>query len=276
MQNLLRFLLRYHFTILFIFIEFFSVFLLITNNNYQNTKFVNFTRTLSGSFDQKVNKVENYLSLREKNKQLKQENIQLKNYIEQYLTTEIDSLEILEDTVYDQQFEYIGARVINNSTNKQHNYITLDRGSESGIEPDMGVVSMNGVVGVVRGVSDHFSTVISLLNNELRISSKHDKSGYFGSLSWDGRDYHYARLGEIPLHTDLSKGDTIVTSGYSTIFPEGILVGFVDSWEEKGGSFYEIKVRLSTDFKKISEVYVIKNIYKEEQEKLEEESMSND
>jgi rod shape-determining protein MreC len=223
-----------------------------------------------------VNKVENYLSLREKNKQLKQENIQLKNYIEQYLTTEIDSLEILEDTVYDQQFEYIGARVINNSTNKQHNYITLDRGSESGIEPDMGVVSMNGVVGVVRGVSDHFSTVISLLNNELRISSKHDKSGYFGSLSWDGRDYHYARLGEIPLHTDLSKGDTIVTSGYSTIFPEGILVGFVDSWEEKGGSFYEIKVRLSTDFKKISEVYVIKNIYKEEQEKLEEESMSND
>ncbi len=276
MQNLLRFLLRYHFFILFIFIEFFSVFLLIANNNYQNTKFVNFTRTVSGSFHQQMNKIENYLSLRERNKLLKEENIQLRNYIEQYISTTPDNIEILEDTVYDKQFEYIGARVINNSTNKQHNYLTLDKGSESGIRPDMGVVSMNGVVGVVRGVSDHFSTVISLLNNGLRISSKHKKSGYFGSLNWEGRDYQYARLGEIPLHTDLSKGDTIVTSGYSTIFPEGFPIGFVDSWEEKGGSFYEIRVRLSTDFKKINEVYVIKNIYKEEQEKLEEESLSND
>ena len=276
MQNLLRFLLRYHFLLLFILIEFFSIFLLVNNNNYQNSKFVDFTRNVSGTFYQKVMNLQNYLNLREKNEKLVQENVQLRNYIESRLATGKDTFKTFTDSLYNQQYQYIDARVINNSVNKQHNYLTLNKGAQDGIQPDMGVIARDGIVGVVRGVSEHFSTVISLLNNELRISARHKNSGYFGSLNWNGQDYRFVELRDIPLHTRLSKGDTIQTSGYSTIFPEGILIGFVESWKEQGGSFYEVRVQLSTDFKKISEVYVIKNIFKEEQQQLEEESKEND
>jgi rod shape-determining protein MreC len=276
MQNLLRFLLKYHFFILFILIETFSIFLLINNNNYQNSKFVNFTRSLSGTVYDKVNNIQEYLMLREKNEKLAEENLELKNYISQHMSARVDTFKVRTDTIYQQQYQYIGAKVINNSINKQHNYLTLNKGTNNGIHKDMGVISREGIVGVVKGVSEHFATVISLLNNELKISAKHKESGYFGSLSWSGRDYQYAELRQIPLHTKLSKGDTVITSGYSTIFPEGVLIGYVEDWEERGGSFYEITVRLSTDFKHISEVYVIRNIFKEEQKKLERESTQND
>ena len=276
MQNLLKFLLRYHFLLLFILIETFSIFLLINNNNYQNSKFVGFTRSLSGTFYERVNNLQDYLNLREKNRKLARENLELRNFISKHLNTRTDTFLTQTDTIYQQQYQYIGARVINNSINKQHNFITLNKGLKSGIEPDMGVMSQDGIIGVVKGVSDHFSTVISLLNNELKISAKHKKSGYFGSLNWSGKDYQYVRLQQIPLHTQLSKGDTIITSGYSTIFPEGVMIGFVDSWEERGGSFFEITVKLSTDFKDITNVYVIKNIFREEQKKLEEENKRND
>ena len=276
MQNLLKFLLRYHFLLLFILIETFSIFLLVNNNNYQSSKFVNLARSLSGTFYEKVINIQDYLSLREKNRTLVEENVKLKNFISKHLTSRTDTFETHTDTIYQQQYEYIGAKVINNSINKQHNYITLNKGKVNGITPDMGVMSQEGIVGVVKGVSEHFSTVISLLNSELKISAKHKKSGYFGSLSWSGNQYQYVELNQIPLHTDLSRGDTVITSGYSTIFPEGILIGFVDEWEERGGSFYEVRIRLSIDFKHISEVYVIKNILKEEQKKLEEESKRDD
>jgi rod shape-determining protein MreC len=231
---------------------------------------------VSGTFHEKASQLENYLDLREKNENLVKENVELKNFIAKNITTRQDTFSVQTDTIDEQQFKYIEARVINNSVNKQHNFITLNKGAANGIEPEMGVMSREGLVGVVKGVSEHFSTVISLLNSELKISAKHKKSGYFGSLNWDGRNYLYANLKEIPLHTKLNPGDTILTSGYSTIFPEGILIGYVDSWQQTGGSFNNIKVRLSTDFKRISEVYVIKNLFKEEQSKLEEESTTND
>ncbi|MFO8235519.1 MAG: rod shape-determining protein MreC [Bacteroidales bacterium] len=273
MQNLIRFLLRYYFVILFIAIETLSISLLINNNNYQNSKFVGFTRSLSGTFYGKINNIRQYLKLKEENKRLAEENVRLKNYLSSLEEPPGENKllpENISDTVMEKQYHYNKARVINNSINKQHNYITLDKGSEDGIEPEMGVVADDGVVGIVHGVSDHFSTVISVLNNELKISAKHKNSGYFGSLTWNGEDYQYVRLQEIPLHTKLSNGDSIVTSGYSTIFPEDILIGFVDEWEEKGGSFYEINVRLSLDFKKLSHVYIIQNSFADEQKTIEE------
>jgi rod shape-determining protein MreC len=269
MQNLIRFLIKHHFFILFIFIEAFAIFLLINNNNYQQTKFVDFTRAFSGTFYKQVDKIDDYLTLKKKNQRLIKENTRLRNLIEKQLEINPDTFKTKIDTVFNQQYEYISAEIIKNSVNKQHNYLTLNRGEKDSIKPGMGVVTRDGVIGVVRGVSHHFSTVMSLLNKELRISSKLKESEFFGPLSWTGEDYRFAYLREIPLHADVEKGDTVVTSGYSNIFPEGISVGYVEEYDEKGGRFYEMKVRLSVDFKRVSEVYIIRNLRKREREKLE-------
>lgn len=276
MQNLLRFLLKYYFILLFVLLEAFALLLLLQNNNYQNTRFVEFTRTIKGSFYEQTMQVKQYLSLREKNQQLIEENRKLRNYIAANLQSEEDTFRTRVDTTLEQQYSYLSARVINNSVNKQHNYITLDKGREDGVAPEMGVVSGKGIVGVVRGVSDHFSTAISLLNNELRISAKLSGSDYFGPLHWTGHDYRYAKLGDIPLHATVNPGDTVVTSGYSAIFPEGILIGLVDTFQERGGRFYEVDVELSTDFKSLSNVYVVKNLLKEEQDQLENNELTDD
>ena len=276
MQNLLRFLLKYHFTLLFVLLETLALLLLLQNNNYQNTRFVEFTRNVKGSFYEQTMQVKKYLSLQEKNRQLIQENEKLRNYIAANLQSENDTFRRKVDTTLEQQYSYLSARVINNSVNKQHNYITLDKGREDGVTTEMGVISGEGIVGVVRGVSDHFSTAISLLNSELRVSAKLSGSGYFGPLNWSGGDYRYAKLGDIPLHASLNSGDTVVTSGYSAIFPEGILIGHVDTFQERGGRFYEVDVRLSTDFKSLSNVYVVKNLLKEEQDQLENNEPTDD
>lgn len=269
MQNLIRFLIRYHFSLLFILIEALAIFLLIQNNNYQKTKFVGFTRNIKGSFYQQSVKINNYFHLREENQKLAKENVQLKNFIEKNLETRADSFNTVTDSIYNQQYSYIRADILNNSINKQHNYITIDKGREDGIEREMGVISPNGIVGIISGVSKHFATAISVLNSELKISAQLKNSGYFGSLSWSGRDYRFVQLKDIPLHADINTGDTIITSGYSAIFPEGIMIGFVEDYEERSGRFLEIKVRLSNDFKKLSNVYVVKNLLKEEQQSIE-------
>ena len=276
MQNLIRFLIKNHFIILFIFIEAFAIFLLINNNNYQQTKFVDFTRSVSGTFYQKIDKFNEYLSLKEKNEKLKKENTRLRNLIQKNLEIDRDSFKMYVDTNYNQQYEFISAKIINNSVNKQHNYITLNRGELNEIKPGMGVITRDGVIGVIRGVSNHFSTAISLLNKELRVSSKLKGSEFFGPLSWNGMNYKYAYLREIPLHAEVARNDTVVTSGYSSIFPEGITIGYVADFEEKGGRFYEIKIRFSVDFKKVSEVYIIRNLRKQEQKKLENQLSYDD
>jgi rod shape-determining protein MreC len=257
--------------LLFILLEALAITLLIQNNNYQNTSFVRFTRNIKGKFYDQTVKIEQYLNLREKNRKLREENIQLRNFIARNLDTEVDTFRKVIDTAYNQQYYYIRSTVLNNSIFRQHNYITLDKGRSAGVKPEMGVISSEGIVGVVRGVSENFSSVISLLNSELSVSAKLKNSSYYGSFNWTGRDYRYGKLQDIPLHVDVSIGDTVITSGYSAIFPEGILVGFVEEYQEKGGRFLELTVELSTDFKKLNNVYIVKNLLKEEQKELENE-----
>ncbi len=128
----------------------------------------------------------------------------------------------------------------------------------------------------MKGVSQNFATVISLLNLDFKISAKVQKNGYFGSLSWDGKDYQTAILNEIPLHADIQVGDTIITSGFSSIYPEGVLIGYIDHFEEKSGSFYTIYVKLSTEFKKLNNVNIIGNLTQKEKLKLEQQAEEYD
>jgi rod shape-determining protein MreC len=276
MRSLLNFLLRIHFFLLFILIEVFSIALLVNNNHFHKARFVNFTREFSGSMYQKSTDLKQYLSLVEENQRLVEENNRLLNIIESTYKSDEIFFRSVNDTIFNQRYRYTSARIINNSVNKKHNFITLNKGSLQGIKPEMAVVSGGSIVGIVKGVSNNFATVISLLNLDYKVSAKVKKNEYFGSLSWDGNGYRTAILTEIPLHADIQVGDTIVTSGYSSIYPEGITIGYIIDFTEKGGSFYEIDVKLSTDFKNLSTVNVIGNLMQLEKIELEEQNLEND
>ena len=271
MRNLISFIWKHYFFFLFLSLESISIYLIVQNNYFQRAGFINSTNTLSGSIFQTYNDANQYLDLKDNNKQLARENAMLREIaLSSYRITRVAK------EIYKQKYQYISAKVVNNSTNRRNNYITLNVGAKQGIEPDMAVISSSGVVGIVKNVSDNFSSVMSVLHKDTRISAKIKKEGSFGPLSWEGNDYCFATLNDIPTHVLLVKGDSVVTSAYSSIFPEGILVGTVESFELKSGeNFYTVTVKLSTEFKKLNYVYVINNIEKQEQDKLEKQSKND-
>jgi rod shape-determining protein MreC len=177
------------------------------------------------------------------------------------------------DTLYKQQYSYISAKVVNSSVNKRRNFLTLNVGSEQGVKQDMGVMSSDGIVGIVTNVSRNFASVLSLLHKDVRVNCQLKKDGSYGPLIWDGRDFRYCLLTDIPTHSKIKTGDTVVTSELSGIFPEGIMVGTIVFFEKRQNeSFYTARVRLSADLKKVNHVYVIKNKFKGERDSLEQKT----
>jgi len=239
-------------------------------NNYQKANFVNYTTGVTSSFYTAVSNTNEYFSLRGVNDSLQAENARLRSqlltsyYKNNFVPTQVN------DTVYKQQYDYIPAQVVSNSVTKRNNYITLNRGKLHGITPEMGVISENGIVGIVMNVSDHYSTVLSLLNNNCKISAKIEKNGAFGSLVWEGDNPRFAALKDVNKHVPLMTNDVVITSNFSTIFPEGIAIGRIYSHTlDAGDNFHTIKVELNTDFSTVSTVYVIQNLLKKEQQQLE-------
>lgn len=273
MRNLFRFILKFHRTILFLFLELICLLLVVNHNYYQKAVFFNSSNRLCGSMYEAYDNVTNFFSLLEENERLAEENAMLRNSMGISITDTIESPEI-QDT--SKQYIYRYARVVNNTVNRQRNTITINKGRIDGIKEEMAVICDDGVVGVIRSVNEHYSTILPILNKELSISAKLKKNNYFGSLKWDGKDYRKALLKEIPYHTYVSKGDTVVTSGFSSIFPEGIILATVDKhFHEAGENFLDVTVNLNVDFKNLSYVYVIEN--RSKKEKLETESnISND
>jgi rod shape-determining protein MreC len=230
---------------------------------------LNVVQDINGYFSRKQNNLAQYLSLKDINNQLANENANLKNEIER-LIHEVPTTSVqVKDSVNKQSYSYITAKVLNNSVNKQYNYITIDKGLLDSIKPDMAVISPNGVVGIVESVSDHYALIISLLNRNLKVSAKIKKNNYFGSFEWSGEYYRLGYLNDIPQHVNLAVGDTVVTSGFSDIFPSGVLLGCIADYKLKGGTFFNIDLTLTTDFKNLSFVYVVTNFKKDEQLKLE-------
>lgn len=276
MRNLLLFLWRHFNLILFILMQIFSIILMVNNNSFQRSSAISSANRVAGSFYAMVNTVEGYFNLRETNMLLAEENARLHSISPAAYAKYINQKVTVMDTVYKQQYEYVFANVVNNSVGRRNNYLTLDKGSLHGIKPEMAVITASGIVGITKDVSPHFSSVLSVLNKEARISAKIRKNDFFGSLYWEGNNYAYGTLTDIPTHAGIRKGDTIVTNAYSRIFPNNIMIGFIESFSVKpGDNFYSIKVRFSTDFKNISQVYVIKNLLKEEQKSLEERSQND-
>ena len=273
MRNLIRFILNNHFFLLFLLFETIALILVFQNNNYQQAFIFNVSRNISGYVNSHILSFKQYLYLNETNKALLLENNRLRNNLLSSYKLRIHVTDTIEfNEAWERQYNFIPAKVIANSVNKQNNFISLDKGRIHGVDTDMAVISGNGVVGIVIGVSDNFSTVIPLLNIDLRISSKLKDSGYFGSLYWGGNDPCTAILTDIPHHVHLNHGDTIVTSGFSAIFPEGIMIGTISGFEIEGGNFYNINVELSTDFRKLNYAYIIEDKFRDELIELEIET----
>lgn len=275
MRNLFRLILKNYFILLFILLEGLSFLLIFQFNPYQKSLFVNVSRNVNGVVYSRLGELREYLYLKEENERLLSENTRLRNRLSQEKETYFIAINdsIGPDTLIKSshwQYYFISANVINNSINKQYNYLTIDRGSLLGIEKDMAVISDGAVVGVIAGVSKNFSTVIPLLNRNFRVGSKLDRNDYFGIMEWEGLDPRYAKLREIPLHVEVQKGDSVVTSGFSAIFPPDYTVGVVESFNVQEGNFYDIRVKLAVDFRNLTHVNVIGNIFREERQNLEE------
>jgi rod shape-determining protein MreC len=275
MRNLLQFIIRNQLFFIFLLMEIISFTLIFQYNRFHKAGVLNFASSVQGFTYSKVARFKEYLNLRKINQELINENNLLHNQLDQYKQMVMSTPTLSAHSYPGRKYSYVQTRIINNSVNKQYNFITLDRGRDYGIRPEMAVISPKGVVGMVYAASDNFSTVISMINRDFRLSAKIKKNNYFGSLTWDGINPHIAVLSEIPYHVNVQKGDTIVTSGYSTIFPEGILVGTVSSYEVEESNFFRINVELSVDFNQLNYVYVIHNLLSDEQIGLEE-PLSND
>lgn len=270
MRNLIVFIWRNNFLVLFLLLEVACIYLLVQNNTYQRASFINSANEVAGSVYKANASVREYLHLKEERDRLAAENTYLLNKsLGSFMKVPMGEFRI-KDTIYKQQYVYTYAKVVNNSTHQQNNYLTLNKGYKQGIRRDMAVITNEGVVGVVTNTSANFSTVMSVLHRNSVVNSRLKKDGSFGPMSWDGRDYRYVQLKDIPTHARMKSGDTVVTSSYSATFPEGVPVGTVESYERKQGEyFYTVQVRLIADLKKLNYVYVVHNILKSEQDSLE-------
>lgn len=280
MRTLVDFFVRHGSWFLFLVLAGSSCFMLFRSDPYRQAVYMTSAGRVTARIYSAANSVTGYFHLRSTNDDLQQrlatlelENIHLRRNL-QRVQEQVYGYSVRPDSAL-MPYDFVIARVINNSIVHSNNFITLDRGSEDGITPEMGVVDQNGIVGIVNVVGPHSARIISMLNSDLRLSCKVKGSDAFGSLVWDGRSPRYAMLEELPRHVEFSPGDTVITSGYSVVFPEGIPVGIVeDQFRDTDDNFYSLRIKLLTDFATLSTVRVIKNFQKEEIETTETDAVN--
>lgn len=271
MRRLFLLIYQYRAFFTFISLEVIAFYLIIGNNTFHNAAFFNTSNRIVASIFGLSQGIYQYFNLVNENDNLAKENAFLRDLISK------QRVEIIRaDTTLFQpgdtatQYEYIPAKVISNSTRRNNNYITVDKGRKDGLEPGMGAISSFGVAGVVKTVSNRYATLYSLLHGDVQVSSFLSPSDVFCTIKWDGIDPMYASLLYVPRHVQIQVGDTITTSGYNAVFPEGIPIGRVHSFEiEENETFYSISVELSTDFQALSHIYVIQNYFRQEKDSVE-------
>lgn len=278
MRKLISFLINHSPIFVYAFYLVICFVLLFKFNPYQQSVFFSSANEMAGRFYIMTSGITGYFGLQEINRDLQKQNGNLEMELIR-LRDEVSRLSgdsLLVRTSADSslsRYDFQIAQVINNSVFKTHNYITLNKGRKDGIHSEMGVIDQNGIVGIINVVSDHYAVAISLLNPKLRLSCKVKGSNYFGSLVWDGKDPRFAVLEELPRHVNFVKGDTIVTSGYSSVFPEGLMVGTVDGFsKQRNDNFYALTVKLSTDFFRLNDVRILDDKGQKERRILEMEA----
>ena len=280
MNNLLNFFVKHSAWFIFAIYVILSLVLLFKDNPYQQSVYLTSANRVSAAVYKAFDGITSYFHLHDINESLQQRNAALEMEVIE-LRSQLSALGLEHPDSLQQpalrQYSFVMAHVISNSIAQPNNYITIDKGHIDGVSPEMGVIDQNGVVGIVNVVGPHASRVISLLNPHMRLSCKLKRSGFYGSLVWDGKSPQYAVLEELPKHITFNKGDTIVTSGYSAVFPEGIIVGIVEGLaRDMSDSFVSLRVRLTTNFSQLSSVRVITNSMKEQIDALRRAEMGVD
>ena len=273
MRTLIKFLLKFRALFFFLALEILSLALIINHNQFQRVHFLHSSNVIVGSVYQWANSVSKYFSLAKVNESLAQENLQLKERLF-YMEGQISAMRSSEfnrplDSLSALKYNLIPAKVIEAATQYRKNYLTLDKGENDGLKVGMGVISEKGVVGIVSSVSNHFSVILPIINDDSRTSVQIESKSHAGTLRWGKDDIRYAELEEVPLYIPIENGDLVKTSGYSSVFPEGIMVGEISEVRKKNDNFYDIDVSLSVDFNNLSFVNVISFIHSEEKDSLE-------
>ena len=266
MYNLQRLILKHHFVILFILLEVISILLLARSQNFHRNSLVNTSNAVVGKIYEWSSDVGNYFRLNTANEQLAEENAMLRSQLSIFYDTDSCLFDVDEgDTLY----KYIPAQVVNNSTNQANNYIIINKGAKDGIERDMSVISSDGIVGVVTDVSRHYASIMSLLHSKSVVGVRFKNNQEIAGLKWQTNNYRYGMVEDIPTHIVLQKGDTVVTSSHSYIFPEDLMVGTVEEFYPTAvDALNKAKIRFATDFSTLRHVYIIKDLHKPEIDSL--------
>jgi len=269
MKNLIRFILHYSFTIVFILLQVLSLWLIFNYTYFQQSSFFQSTNSISSAILMKVSSITDYLNLGDANQILIDENAKLKNKEDDSYVIVNKEYVLIEDTLRKTKFRYYSAKVINSTYHHVQNSLTLNKGKTGGLKPDMGVISQQGLVGVISATSDNFSIVLPIIHPKAWYSVQIKDKHYIGILKWDGKDFRTAQMAEVANHALLAIGDTVETRE-SGILPEGIPVGIIKKFEKvEGSNFLAISVELFVDFSQVYYVFVIDNLMKPEQKDLE-------
>lgn len=269
MQQIFNFLIRNKNNLLFLFLLALSIFFTIQTHSFHKSRFISSANVVTGGIYSWVNGVKTYMHLDEYNQRLLEENNELRNRIAAISDT-MATASYTDSISFDGAYFFRSAQVINNNFSKFDNYLTLNKGENQGIQPEFGVVTSKGIIGIVDRANNNYSRVVSILNSQSIINAQLKNSNHFGSLIWDGKNPNLVQLIDVPRQAPIKKGDTIITGGRSLIFPKGLLIGSITDFElDQSESYYTINIKLFNDMTNIGYVYVIENVNKEEIKSLD-------
>ncbi len=264
MQQFIYFFQKYRYFLFFVLLEIVALFLIINNNNFHKSKFISSANGVTGGMYETFSSLTSYFNLKQQNDKLISENEILKNLLEKNTVKNATKSQRIIDTVqYNQTYFYTQAKIIRYSYHLPNNYLTIDKGSNDGIDKEMALINSKGIIGITEKVSSKYARAQSILNSNSKINARLKNSNHFGSLEWNGKQYNTLQLNDIPRQAIIQVGDTIITDGKSTIFPEGILIGTIKHIETKNNK-HRIDIQLFNDMSNLDQVYVISNLNKEE------------
>lgn len=276
MQQILYFLIKNSYRLLFLLLLGISLTLTIKSHSFHRSEYINSANAITGGIYENINSSREYLSLKKQNEILAEENARLKASLFNKKDTVIAQKSVLTTGIDSLQFNVTKGKVIKNMFNTRENYLTLNIGKKDGIKTDMGVINEKGIIGIIEKTSNHYATALSVLNTKSRINAKVKNSNHFGTLVWDGKNVGFVQLVDVPRLAKLHKGDSIVTGADSEIFPENIPIGKIESaFVNQETNYYTINIRLFNDMTDLGYVSVISNKLKEEKNNLEQQTVEN-
>lgn len=273
MQQFIYFIRKFRYFLLFILLETIAFIFIIQHHSFHKSKFINSANAVTGGIYSKVSSLNEFFHLKSENQQLIEENTLLRNLLnKRELNLNKDNFKLNDSAKYGQKYEYSFGKIINNNYTKRNNTLTLNKGKNQGVTADLGIVNSKGIIGVTKSISNNYATVLSILNTNSNINVRLKNSNHYGTLVWNGKDYNILQLIDIPRQAQIKIGDTIITGGKSAIFPEGIKIGAVKSFNFENNQYKNIDILLFNDMSSIGYVQIVKNLERVEQQNLENNS----